>query len=76
LIEPFGSEFVRMANGVGAILTLIERIFWTDCPVESCNLNSVFLVTTAVGVPAIFPVDGFNVSPVGNAGDPGAKLHV
>jgi hypothetical protein len=65
-----------MANGVGAILTLIDRGFWTDFPVESCNPNTVLLVTTAVGVPEIFPVDGFSVSPVGNAADPGAKFQV
>ena len=74
MIEPFRSEVVRMANGVGAILTVIERIFWTDCPFESCNLKFVAVVPVAVGVPTIFPVDGSKVSPLGNAGDPGAKL--
>lgn len=76
MIEPFGSEFVRMVNGVGAILTVIERTFWTDCPFESCNLNSVRVVPVAVGVPEMFPVDGVNASPLGNVGDPGAKLQV
>ena len=65
-----------MLKGVGAILTVIERTFWTDCPVESCNLNSVSVVTVAVGVPEIFPVDEVNTSPLGNVGDPGAKLQV
>jgi hypothetical protein len=73
---PAGSEFVRMANGVGATLIRIERTFWTDCPVASSNLNSVNLVPVTVGVPEMFPVDGANTSPVGNAGDPEAKLHV
>ena len=65
-----------MVNRVGAILTVIERTFWTDCPFESSNLNSVGVVPVAVGVPIIFQVDGFNVSPLGNVGDPGAKLQV
>ena len=68
-------EFVRIANGVGAILTVIERTFWTEVPVESRNLNSGSVVPVAVGVPKIFPVDGFNTSPLGNVGDPGARLH-
>jgi len=29
-----------------------------------------------VGTPKIFPVDGVNASPLGNVGDPGAKLQV
>ena len=57
-----------MVNGVGAILTVMERTFWTDCPFESCNVNSLGVVPVAVGVPAIFPVDVFKVSPLGNAG--------
>lgn len=66
-----------MAKGVGAVLTVIARTFWTDCPFESCKVNSVNLVAVAVvGTPAIFPVDGVNVSPLGNAGDPVAKLQV
>ena len=65
-----------MANGVGEILTVIERAFWIDSPFESCNLNTVCVVPTAVGAPTIFPVDGFNVNPLGNAGDPGTRLHV
>ena len=65
-----------MAKGVGAILTLIERTFWTDCPFESVNLNSVSVVPVAVGVPETSPVDAANTSPLGNAGDPGAKLQV
>lgn len=73
---PAGSEFVRMANGVGETFMVIERTFWTDCPVASANLNSVSLVPAAVGVPEMFPVDGANTSPFGNAGDPEAKLHV
>ena len=76
MIEPDGSEFVRMVNGVGAILTVIERTFWTDCPFESCNLNSVSLVPVVVGVPEMFPVDGVNTSPSGNVGDPGTTLQV
>ena len=76
MIEPSGSEFVRMAKGVGAKLKFIGRIFWTNCPFESCNLNSVGVVPVAVGVPEIFPVDGVNTSPLGNDGDPGAKLQV
>lgn len=63
MIEPDGSEFVRMVNGVGAILTVIERIFWTDSPFESCNLNSVSLVPVVVGVPEMFPVEGVSTSP-------------
>jgi hypothetical protein len=73
---PEGRELSKMANGVGALLTVIERVFWTDCPSESCNLNWVDVVPVAVGVPVIFPVDEFNESPLGNAGDPGARLHV
>ena len=73
---PGVSEFVRMAKGVGEALTLIERIFWTDFPVESFNLNSVGVVPVVVGVPEIFPVDAANTSPSGNGGDPGAKLQV
>ena len=65
-----------MANLVGEILTVIERAFWIDSPFESCNLNKVGIVPVAVGAPTIFPVDGSNVSPLGNAGDPGVKLHV
>ena len=66
---------MRMAKGVGAALTVIARTFWTDAPVESCSLNSVSLVPVGVvGTPKIFPFDGVNVSPSGNAGDPGAKL--
>ena len=65
-----------MAKGVGAILTVIERTFWTDFPVESFNLNSVGVVPVAVGVPEISPVDAANTSPLGNVGDPGAKLQV
>lgn len=66
-----------MANGVGAVLIVIARTFWTDCPFESCKVNSVSLVAVAaVGTPAIFPVDGVNVSPSGNAGEPVVKLQV
>jgi hypothetical protein len=65
-----------MVNGVGAILTVIERTFLTDCPFESCKLNSGSVVPVVVGVPKIFPVDGFNTSPLGNVGDPEAKLQV
>jgi hypothetical protein len=76
-IKPGGSgEGVRMANGAGAILTVIERVFWTDCPSESCNLNTVLLVPVSVGAPEMFPLDGVNTSPLGKAGDPGAKLQV
>ena len=74
---PAGSEFVRMAKGIGAALTVIARTCWTDCPFESCKVNSVSLVAVAVvGTPKIFPVDGVNASPLGNVGDPGAKLQV
>ena len=52
------------------------RDFWTDTPFESCNLNTVGFVPTAVGVPTILPVDESNVSPLGNTGDPVARLHV
>ena len=79
MIEPSDSELVRMVKGVGATLTVIERTFWTDCPVESCNLNSVSGVVAPVGMvgtPVMFPVDGVNASPVGNGGDPGAMLQV
>ena len=69
-------EFVRIAKGSGAALTVIERTFWTDFPVESFNLNSGSVVPVAVGVPKIFPVDGVNTSPLGNAGDPVARLQV
>jgi len=66
-----------MAKGVGAALIVIARTFWTDCPFESCKVNSVSLVAVAVvGAPAIFPVDGVNVSPLGNAGEPVARPHV
>jgi hypothetical protein len=66
-----------MARGVAAALTVIARTFWTDCPVESCNVNSVSLVAVGVvGTPNIFPVDGINASPLGNVGDPVAKLQV
>jgi hypothetical protein len=65
-----------MANVVGEILTVIERAFWIDSPFESCNLNTVGVVPTAVALPTIFPVDGSNVSPLGNTGDPGTILHV
>ena len=76
-MEPDGSELVRMAKGVGVALTVIARTFWTDFPVESCNLNLVSLVAVAVvGTPKIFPEDGINASPSGNVGDPGAKLQV
>ena len=67
---------MRMAKGVGATLIVIERTFWTDCPFESCNVNSGSVVPVAVGVPEIFPVDGVNTSPLGNVGAPGAKLQV
>ena len=43
-----------MLKGVGAILTVIERTFWTDCPVESFNLNSMGVVPVAVGIPEMF----------------------
>ena len=65
-----------MVNAVGAILTIIERTFWTDCPFESCNLDSVSLVPVMVGVPEMFPVDGVSTSPSGNAGDPVTTLQV
>jgi hypothetical protein len=65
-----------MVNGVGAALTVMERTFWTDCPFESCNLNSVSLVEVVDDVPEIFPFNESKVSPVGNAGDPRAKLQV
>jgi hypothetical protein len=74
---PVGREPVSMAKGVGAALTVIARTFWTACPFESCKVNSVSLVAVAaVGTPAIFPVDGVNVSPSGNAGEPVVKLQV
>ena len=73
---PGGSEGVRIVSGPGVIVTAMGRDFWTDTPFESCNLNTVGVVPVAVGVPTIFPVDGSNVSPLGNAGDPGTKLHV
>ena len=69
-----GIEFVRIAKGVGATLTVIERTFWTEVPFESRNLNSGSVVPVAVGVPNVFPVDGFNTSPLGNGGDPAARL--
>ena len=73
---PDGSDGVRIVNGPGVRVIVIGRDFWTDSPFESCNLNTVGVVPVAVGVPTIFPVDGSNVSPLGNAGDPGVKLHV
>ena len=73
---PPGSEGVRMVKEVGVALTVIARTFWTDCPFESCNLNSVSLVPVVVGVPEMFPVDGVTASPSGNAGDPGTTLQV
>ena len=65
-----------MANGVGAALIVMERTFWTDSPFESVNLNWVFLMGVVVGVPEIFPVAEFNVSPFGNNGDPGTRVQV
>ena len=73
---PDGSDGVRILNGPGVRVIVIGRDFWTDCPSESCNLNWVDVVTVAVGVPTILPVDESNVSPLGNAGDPGVRFHV
>jgi hypothetical protein len=75
-IVPDGSELVTIAKGIGTGLIVIERIFWTNCPFESCNLNSGALVPREVGVPAISPVFGFNDSPSGRAGEPAARLQV
>ena len=73
---PDGSEGVRIVSGPGVMVTAMGRDFWTDTPFESCNLNTVGFVPTAVGVPTILPVDESNVSPLGNAGDPEIRLHV
>jgi hypothetical protein len=77
-IDPLGSgELVRIVRGVGEALTVSERTFWTDAPLESTNLNSVKIVPVAVvGTPKIFPLAGRNARPLGNAGELGAKLQV
>jgi hypothetical protein len=78
LIEPGGSgELERMVNGLDDALTVIDRTFSTNAPVESCNLKLVRMVpVAALGTPKIFPLAGTNASPFGRAGDPGAKLQV
>ena len=73
---PDGSDGVRILKGPGASVIVIGRDFWTDFPVESCNLNWVDVVPVAVGFPRILPVVESKLSPLGNAGDPGARFHV
>ena len=52
---PARSEVVRIANGVGAAFTVIERTFWMDCPFESSSLNSVSLVEVVDGYLHVLP---------------------
>lgn len=69
---------MTMAKGTGARLTVIGRTFWTEAPLESTNLNSVFVgpPVALVGVPVMAPVEGFKERPVGSCGDPAARLQV
>lgn len=66
LICPLGRELVVIANVAGAIVSVRLTVFVCFELSESCTWNvSGVLVTVAVGVPVIVPVDTFKLKPAG-----------
>jgi hypothetical protein len=66
LICPLGKEVVVIVKVAGAIVSVRFTVFVCFGLPESCTWNvSGELLTAAVGVPVMAPVEAFNDSPAG-----------
>ena len=67
LICPLGRELVVIVSVAGAIVNVRLTVFVCFGVPESCTWNvSGVLLTVAVGVPVIAPVEAFKLKPEGS----------